>query len=200
MNRWLALACALLIAAGCATTKVVSSWRDPGTTQLQFNKLLAVMMTTESATRRIAEDELVRLIGGTRATPSYALFPGEKPPDQEAAREQLAKDSFDAVVILKPVDTRTEVQYIPGTVSYVPTYGRLWGTGHWVHGWAQVYQPGYTTRTTIQRVETLVYDLRQDKLVWASQTETTDSPGHQQLVAEIAKSTAAAMRREGLIP
>lgn len=200
MRRLVLAAFAALLLTGCASTKLVSKWRDPATTQVQFTKVLAVVMTPEKLTRRSGEDSLVRILGPGRATPSYTVFPGEKPPEQEAAKAQLVKDGFDGVVILRPVDSRTEVHYVPGSVSYMPTYGSLWGPGYWGYGWGAVYDPGYVTQNTIVRVETVLYDLKQDKLIWASQTDTTNPAGLQEMIAEIAKATAFAVKKEGLIP
>ena len=196
----IALAClALLLASGCASTKLVSKWRDPGTTQLTYQKVLAVVMTPETLTRRAGEDSLVRILG-PKATASYTIFPGEKAPDQATAKALLLEKGFDGAVILRPIDSRTEVNYVPGTVSYAPTYGSLWGPGYWGYGWGAVYEPGYVTQNTIVRIETLLFDLKKDKLVWASQTDTTNPTGLEKTIADIAKATAFAVKKEGLLP
>ena len=200
MKRIALLSIALALAAGCAATKLVSQWRDPATTQVKFTKVLAVMMSPEMLTRRSAEDTLVRILGPDRAVASYMVFPGEKAPEQEAAKALLREKGFEGVVILRPVDSRTEVQYVPGTVSYAPTYGSLWGPGYWGYGWGSVYEPGYVTQNTIVRVETVVYDLKQDKLIWASQTDSTNPTGLEKMVSEIAEATAFAIKKQGLVP
>lgn len=196
----IALAClALLLASGCASTKLVSKWREPSVTQLSYSKILAVVMTQEDLTRRSGEDTLVRILG-PKATASYTLFPTGKAPEQEAAKALLLEKGFDGVVVLRPVDSRTEVHYVPGTVSYMPTYGSLWGPGYWGYGWGAVYEPGYVTQNTIVRVETLLFDLKKDKLIWASQTDTTNPTGLEKTIADIAKATAFAVKKEGLLP
>ena len=200
MKRIAALSIALLLAAGCASTKLITQWRDPATTQVKFAKVLAVVMSPEMLTRRAGEDSLVRILGPGRAVASYTVFPGEKAPDQETAKATLLKGGFEGAVILRAVDSRTEVQYVPGTVSYAPTYGSLWGPGYWGYGWGTVYDPGYVTQNTIVRVETVVYDLKQDKMIWASQTETMNPTGLEKMIAEIAEATAFAVKKQGLIP
>lgn len=200
MKRLALLSIALILAAGCASTKLVSQWRDPKTTQVKFTKVLAVMMTPEMLTRRAGEDSLVRILGPGRTVASYTIFPGDKAPEQEAAKAMLVKEGFEGVVIMRPVDSRTEIQYVPGTVSYAPTYGSLWGPGYWGHGWGTVYEPGYVTQNTIVRIETVVFDLKQDKMIWASQSDTTNPTGLEKMIAEIAEATAFAIKKQGLIP
>ena len=200
MRRIALLSIPILLATGCASTKLVSQWRDPATTQVKFTKVLAVMMSPEMVTRRAGEDSLVRILGPGRAVPSYTIFPEEKPTEQEAAKARLVQEGFDGVVILRPVDSRKEIQYVPGTVSYAPTYGSLWGPGYWGYGWGSVYDPGYVVENTIVRVETVVYDLKQDKMIWASHSETVNPTGLETMIAEIAQATALAIKRQGLIP
>jgi len=52
---------------------------------------------------------------------------------------------------------------------------------------------------TIVSVETLVYSLRQNKLVWAGQSQTTNPGKVDGFVREIATAAAQEMRKQGLI-
>jgi hypothetical protein len=57
----------------------------------------------------------------------------------------------------------------------------------------------YTTTTEIIMVETLVYSLTQNQLVWAGRSETTDRPKLQVFVIELAGLTAKELGRLGLL-
>jgi hypothetical protein len=48
-------------------------------------------------------------------------------------------------------------------------------------------------------VETLVYSLKQNKLVWSGQSKTTNPPEVEGLVKELAAATADALKKAGLI-
>jgi hypothetical protein len=48
-------------------------------------------------------------------------------------------------------------------------------------------------------VETLVYSLRQDKLLWAGTSRTSNPEGIQSLIYEIADAVANQMSKQGLI-
>jgi GTP cyclohydrolase I len=49
------------------------------------------------------------------------------------------------------------------------------------------------------RVETLVFDLKQNKLVWAGQSETTNPDRLDQFMRDLVKAVGDDMRRKGVI-
>jgi hypothetical protein len=61
------------------------------------------------------------------------------------------------------------------------------------------YDPGYLRTDTLVYVETLVYDLRQDKLVWAAQTKTMNPSKVESFISELVAKAASEMRKEGVI-
>jgi hypothetical protein len=70
---------------------------------------------------------------------------------------------------------------------------------YWGYGWNSVYSPGYLSTDTIISVETLVYSLTDDKLLWASTSRTTNPGNLDQLIREVADATANEMAKQGLL-
>jgi hypothetical protein len=67
--------------------------------------------------------------------------------------------------------------------------------GHYPDAWG-----GSQVRTdTIVIVETLVYSLRQNKLVWAGESLTTNPTDVDAFVQELVAEAAEAMRKQGVI-
>src|ERR1700750_3381450 len=66
------VALALLVGCGGNTT-VQNSWKDPTAPSRQFSKVLNVFLSSESNTRRSAEDEMSRRIPGSVS--SYTVLP-----------------------------------------------------------------------------------------------------------------------------
>jgi hypothetical protein len=62
-----------------------------------------------------------------------------------------------------------------------------------------MYDPGYMTVKTIVTVETLVYSLKQNKLIWVGTSETTDPEEIKSFVCELTKSAAVWMRKDGVL-
>jgi hypothetical protein len=77
-------------------------------------------------------------------------------------------------------------------------YGGYWG-GYYPYGWSTAYSPGYAITETYVVIETLVYDLKQNTLLWAGTSKTTDPNSADQLIAQLVKKGAEEMRRAGLV-
>ena len=59
---------------------------------------------------------------------------------------------------------------------------------------------GEIRTNTIVSVETLVYSLKQNKLVWGGQSKTTNPSSVDKLVKTLATATAKELQKQGLIP
>jgi hypothetical protein len=73
--------------------------------------------------------------------------------------------------------------------------------GFYKHGWSAPWDgadPVHDPSTTVS-VDTRIYSFRQNKLVWAGQSKTTNPPGVDRLVADLAKATADQLNALGLI-
>jgi hypothetical protein len=101
---------------------------------------------------------------------------------------------------MRVVGKDQQVTQTPGGVYWGgPAYATFWGGGFYGYGWGAVYSPGYITTDTIVSVETLVYSLKQDKLVWAGQSETTNPSKVGPFISELVAKVAAEMKKEGLV-
>ena len=76
-------------------------------------------------------------------------------------------------------------------------YGGYWG-GYSRSGWGHPYSVDVRVDTTVS-IETLVYLLPQNKLLWGGQSKTTNPENIDQLVAEVATAAANEIERAGLI-
>ena len=186
----------------CATTSFVSSWKAPDAQPLkgEGSKVAAVVMHKNEAVRRAAEDALARQITvrGGQGVPMYSILPEPGKPDDAAAKAALEKSGVNAVVVLRPVGKDKELVSTP-TMYAGPYYGPYWG-GYYGYGWGGAWGGGGDIRTnTIVSVETLVYSMKQNKLVWGGQTQTTNPTKVDAFVKEIADAVAKELKKQGLI-
>jgi hypothetical protein len=171
--------------------------------QLRGAKVAAVVMMKDEATRRPAEDALAREITarGAQGIPMYTLMPGGSPSDEAAARAACEAAGVQGIVLLKPTAVDKEVTSKPVT-SLEPSYGSYWG-GYYGAGWATPYEP-VTVGEDIQikrvvTIETRVYSLKQNKLVWTGQSRTTNPSNVDTVVKQLAAAAAKQLQKEGLI-
>ncbi len=192
--------------AGCASSDgFVSSWKAPDATALQLRgaKVAAVVMVKDESSRRPAEDALAREITarGAQGIPMYTLMPGGSPSDEAAARAACENAGVQGIVVIKP--TAVDKQITSEPVTYLePTYSGYWG-GYYGAGWGASYAPvtaGEDIRAdTIVTIETRVYSLKQNKLVWTGKSKTTNPSNVDEVVRKLAAATAAELKKAGLI-
>ena len=186
-----------VLAGGCSATKLTSVWKAPEfTSPPDFQKLLVMYVSRDISRRRAAEEKLVSLIGPQKATASYLVIPEEEVRDVEKAKVRVKAGGFDAVVAMRTVDVNQQTTYVPGT-TYAPYYASPWG--YYGRGWGYAYDPGYVRTDTVYQIETLVYDVAKEKLLWASRSETVSPSSVEKMVGEIAVAVADRMRTEGVI-
>ncbi len=190
------LATALTLVAGCATTNISSSWVAPGAQPVRFDNMLVVFMHPVENMRRTAEEYLVARIGPDRAVASYTVISQEEVRDTDRAKVTVRDAGFDGVVVLRVVGVEERVN-LEG-VATPPNYGQ----GFWDYyedGWPSVYEPDRLPRDTVVSVETNVYSLENDELVWAGTTETLNPNDVAKMVNEIADAVSKELRSKGLL-
>jgi hypothetical protein len=103
---------------------------------------------------------------------------------------------------MRPVSVDKVISSRPLTHSG-PMYGGFWG-GYYGYGWGSPWGPGAVAgveiRTdTIVTVETLVYGLRENKLLWAGQSKTTNLRNVDGLIKDTSKQVTYELARLGLL-
>jgi hypothetical protein len=184
---------AAFVLAACGSTTLTDVWKAPDTARLQFKKVSVVAISNDITWRRTIEDELVRRIRDVQAVASYQFFADGEPRAWEAARERLKAAGFDGLVTFRLAGIDKQQTYVP------PVYANRGVGGYWGYAWPAVYSPGYTVTDTLVQVETLVYELGDDKLVWASRSRSFNPANAKDLVNEVVDAVRDEMRKQGLI-
>lgn len=191
------LGLALFWVGSCATTEFKSTWKDPeaGPVQLQGKRVATFVVTNNEALARSAEDAAARALAerGVQAIPGYKLIPAGQATDKEALQKKLSAEQVDGAVVMRVVDRRQEVNYVPTG----PSYGSFYG--YWDYGWSAVGSPGYMETDTIVSVETLVYSVPQNKLIWGGVSETFEPGKVDKVTKEIIDKAAKEMKKDGVI-
>lgn len=129
---------------------------------------------------------------------SYTLISQEevRNRDTSAAGARVEAAGFDGVVTLRLVGNDQELSYQPGMV-YPNYYTGFWS--YYDYAWSSVMAPAYLQVERVVSVETNVYSLTDEMLVWAGITETFKPDDMTRTVSDIADAVSGEMRRQGLI-
>lgn len=191
-----------LVTASYAGTKLTSTWKAPDAQpgSLAGRKVVAVIMTKDDPMRRgleqILAHELTRM--GAQGIEANTLIATEDIRDEAKVRARLEEVGAAGVVVMRLVGRDQEITGSPAMYYAAPTYGSLYG-GYWGWGWGGIYDPGYMRMDNILHVETLVYSLKQNKLVWASQSQTTNPKDADSFIRGLVGKVVKEMKKEGLL-
>lgn len=177
--------------SACSSTHVVTRWQDFATEHIVFTKILALVIGGDQSLVRAGEGDLCRQVANVPCKPSYLAMPDSMRSDIPAAKALVRKEGFDGALILRIVSEREKVTYVP------PSYGStFWG----FYGYTRAYDPGYYRSDQLVRVETSIYSIAEDKLLWVGTTETVNPKSLSALVEEVSKAVRQELVREGAIP
>jgi len=185
--------------ASCGpSTKIEKSWMEPGSsvTKSAGNKTFAIAVVKDETSRRVIEDQLVKRLNNN-AVASYTLISSDmlKAADEGALKKILTDGQFTHVLLMRLADVEKETSYVPGTTTgFYGGYGRYYGYG------AGMYStPGYYTTDKNYFIETTVYTINPDKLVWTGTTKTVNPSKVEKTVNEIADVVSAKMQKDGFL-
>jgi hypothetical protein len=182
--------------AACATSsgRLVQSWKDPSVKKLDFERVVALALVEDGPTRRLAESEMVRIIGPD-AIQGSQVIPEEELGDVEKVKARLKAEGFDGAITIRLVDVETEIR---DEQDPLPTaYYTIWG----YYGFVTVAErgPAYLAVDSKLQIEVNIYSLENEKLLWSGTTETLQPRLLETLVKDVADTVSKRLKREGLI-
>lgn len=197
-----ALASLALAASAHAGTKVLDSWADAQYGKMKFKNVLAIVATKDASLRRTAEDEICRNVVKTTCTRGYTILSEADAGDRDKAIAKIKEGGFDGVVLLRALGGDGGMTREAGAAR--PTYYWTFYTyyGYWGASWGVPYvaaNTSYTKAQTFMTLETNIYDLATDKLVWAGSTQTKNPDSARELVKDATKAVRKDLRAKGLV-
>lgn len=209
MKKLLILSISLLLLSCGSSTSIVSSWRDPETSasKEQFKKVLIVALVKDEATRRVTEN---RIAATNPIFHSSFGFLNETNLDlsKEEKLNILKNENFDAAITMRLVSVEKESYYVPGTNTgmyyggmggaYSGYYGN--GFGNWYGNYSyNYYTPGYYNEDTYYIIETNVFSLTQNKLIWTGTTKSLHISDPAGTLDEVIAEVSRQMRKDGFL-
>jgi hypothetical protein len=193
------VAVTLFVGLLSAAPKFTSAWRSPDAASVSFaGKKIATLVITQDDSLRVAgEESLVRELTarGLQSVATYRIAPKEELKSAERAKGWFEKANVEGVVAMRPVSKDKRTTYNPGTWVN-PYYSTFWG--YYGYGWGSMYIPGSVDQDTIVVVETTIYSVPRDQLVWAAVSETKNPKDLQRFVEDLVKEAVKELHKQGL--
>ena len=165
-----------ILLSGCSTNRLLSSWNDETYEQSSIAPILVLGVTKNNETkRRIYEDTFVDSLNGvqTKAIASYTLNKHPIEPTEKALRAVIKKTKAKTILITHLVSDTEKAFFVPSPVIIgTNSYDRLYSYFPFIHN--SVASSGSFVSTSKVILETSLYDVKTEKLIWTARTESID--------------------------
>lgn len=209
-SAWaLAIAASTLITACGPSTSITGSWKDPSLQPGQGGvKTIFISALTGNMTARTKLESSIAAEAekrGFRTIQSTALFPQtftkENAPSKDVILDKIRAQGADAIMTVALVDQEKETRYVPGTTTYMPmSYGYYGGFGRYYGAMGpMMYDPGYYTTDKNYYIETNLYRVADEKLVWSAQSKTVNPNGLDDFTSGYLKALGKRLEADGLL-
>jgi hypothetical protein len=204
--RLLPLLLTLVWLPGCvAHSSFINTWNKPGAQPLDpaTSKVAVVFISPDTATRRSAEDQLVRKLGehGIRAIAAESIFEADQVGSAREMERRFRDAGINTVLTLRVLEQRAATDTrAPPYDRYPPRLDYLQLSQYWGYGWGKVYVPGYLLTDRLVAMETFVYSLPRDYMIWASRSRQVHKWEIPSLIGELGDAVPKDMVRVGLLP
>ena len=217
LSRTMGLMLVALLVAACSSTTMSGSWSDPALAK-KVKNVYIIGISKDETRRRIFEDTFGRQLSsqGIKTFSSYRDLPSNQETDREAIIQRMTAEGCDSVIITQLIDTRSETVTSPGRVSgyssggyyggrrggYRGSYrgGGGWG-GYYGNGRSSYveYMPPTSTEFVIATVESVLYDLESEEMIWSGQLETVIEGNFEKMVQDFVKTVSKDLTEKGII-
>ena len=133
----------------------------------------------------------VQVIAGSTL---ISTTPGSPPPDSATVVQKVRDTGADLVMVSRLLNVNQVQTYVPGTTAF---YGGYYG--YYAGGMAVMSTPGYYETDTQYELETNVFDIKTEKLVWSGASQTVDPSTASDMANSVANAIVTNLVDTGVI-
>jgi hypothetical protein len=188
------------VAVLSAAPEFKSVWKSPDAAKVSFagKKVAALIITQDDSLRVSGEESLVTELTarGLQAVATYRIAPKEELQSAERARGWFEKANVEGVIAMRPVSNEKRISY-NDSLWLSPSYNTFWG--YYGYGYSTAVVIGGVDRDTVITVETLIFSVARNQLMWAGVSETRNPKTLQKFVADLVKESVKELQKQGLV-
>ncbi|TRZ41950.1 hypothetical protein DMZ48_15030 [Robertkochia solimangrovi] len=203
----------LLLFVSCgSSTSITGSWKNENALQSKtYKKVFIMAITTNVPAKTIIEDEYAFYAkrNGMEVVKGHDEFPGTFTKQTVPSRDQLIKiirdTGSDVIMTITLQDKETQSRYVPGTTNYAMGYNPMgfgyYGSfyGYYNYWYPMTYDPGYYTTDKIYFLETNLYDVQSEELLWSAQSKTYNPSDLEDFTKDYTQAIIKKMQSDGLL-
>lgn len=191
LKIFLPLGMLILLMACAPSTTLTKSWTDPSInseTVQAFEKILVIARINDETSNRIAEDKIVSQMKPGVAFPSYSIL-SSSDTAVKTVDAKLQKEGFDGLLVMQLTEVNKSLNVEPATYGYRGFYGARYGYGY----------PGTISEDQTFNVQTSIYSLETNKLIWSGTTSTYNPSQLEAALEDIIVAIKTELTSKGLL-
>jgi hypothetical protein len=207
LKSLLCLTAFVLFSCAGASTDISGTYTKSGYSGKKFKNILVVAISDEITKRNSVESAVVKELGidKIKSTTSSKVLDFSKidknndgkvdSTKRDEVLKMLTDAGYDGALVISLLDIKEQTKYVPGTVYYQPAYYGGYGGyyrgfyGYSYNTYSVVSTPGYYVEKKNIYLETRLFDLKTDDLLWATKSETLNPEN----LTDFSKSYARAL-------
>ncbi len=191
MNRFVKVFAAVLcvVAVSCGTSsQLVQRWSDPAFVGEPGQKMIIIALSKSERSQKTWEGAFANILREVKVDPiaGSMVLPNTNIADEATLKEAVRNSGASLAAVTRLVSVDKEQTYVQGSAYYTPAPAYYGFYGYYSSSYAMVSTPGYYQTDKIYSVETNVYDVKTEKLVWSGVTETLNPETGQDAANSIA--------------
>ena len=192
---------AIVLITSCSNTKLTSVWMDQAKSGKSFNDILIIGIAKEEHNRRLFEEEFTSQLkaAGVDSEVSYKILPEGTKINRDSVAAAIKGKNIDAVIVTHLVKVEEETVYRQN-MDYRPTYGYYNGLyNYYPHVYSTVQTPGYYSTHDVVILETSLYDVTTEELVWSAQSRSFAPESAKEVIDDLVRLVIKDLKEKGLI-
>lgn len=209
-NKYLAGLVILLTAWACSpATRITASWVEPTArnNSISGKTLFIASLTRNMEVRQKLENALeyqagLRQIPVIKSTDRFSPDFYQNAPTEPQMLSQIKDSGAELILTVSLLDTQSETRYVSGTRGYAPFTSYRWYGGfysYFNHWRPTLYDPGYYVTDKTYFLETNLYRMSDNQLIWSAQSETLNPGSIDNFVNSYPKIIMDQLVRDGLL-
>lgn len=196
----------ILILCCSPSTVITASWKSTSIQQQQYNRILVAALTSNTIAKETVENDIAVAFGNSaEVSKSITEFPPDisnSDTDKVEIMNNVKNKNIDAILTISLVNKETDTRYVPGRSPYDPIsgfsyYDNFWG--YYSYWYPNAFNQGYYIQDKIYFIETNLYDVKSEKLIWSAQSKTYNPLDLKTFSKEYSNLIVKKLRYDGLI-
>jgi hypothetical protein len=196
---------ALMMAACAPSSKITSTWKNEKQTDKKYKSVFVAVLTGNTIAKSVIETEFDEAFTAYHVSAAKSIdeFPPKYTTDSIPKAEimqRVKQKGSESILTISILKKGTESRYVSGV--YSP--GMRWGYynnfwGYYNYWYPFVYSPDYYVNEQVYYMETNLYDINTEELVWSAQSQTYGTDELKTFSKDLAKAVVAKLNSDGLL-